>query len=67
MSAVVAQPLAGTNMLRRKQLVIYSWYPVTDEALVVQGRCAAQGLASASPVVAIATKAVAQALASRVG
>jgi hypothetical protein len=67
MPAVAARPLAGTNTLRRKQLVIYSWYPVTDEALVVQGRFAAQGLASASPVAAIATKAVAQALASRAG
>jgi hypothetical protein len=67
MLPVAVRLRAGTNMLRRKQLVICSWYLVTNEALVVQGRFASQGLASASPVVPIATKAVVQALASRAG
>jgi hypothetical protein len=54
-------------MSRRKRIVIYSWYPVTDEAVVGSHRSPVQGLASASPVVSMATKVVAQALASRAG
>jgi hypothetical protein len=46
-------------MPRRKLIVICSWYPVSDERFVAPGD-APQGLASASPVVSIATKSVAQ-------
>jgi len=62
----VGRSLIGMNMPLRKRIVIYSWYPVTDEGFVVP-RTASQGLASASSVGASAAKSVAQVMASRAG